>query len=183
MAVFFIQIFFYIRIASKPAQPKIMKKIFTISILTMLGIFNLNAQTYVEKCVPVNLSTPVHSCECPIEVCIIQNVECEGSEPFSFNTCSEIKPNSGDKLCFKEFGEYNPNCKITVNSITLKRIATGETVTVTGTSAQTLFNIFNGLGGAIDIPFDFDCDGKYIFNVIHFKYHDGMIIMVPDELQ
>jgi hypothetical protein len=107
-----------------------------------------------------------NSTPCPIEICIVQSVNCQnGAPPIPVSTCSTLEPDQSGQLRYKAFDKIARNCKTTVQEIRITRVSTGETIVLNENSspstAQDFFNYITGQKQGGDIVagiFHSDCN-------------------------
>ena len=123
--------------------------------------------------VPVNRSTAVNagnkkeivcnSTPCPLEICIIQRLKCKDGQSSTVATCSKLAPDESNRLLYKTFNKTTSTCSATIDEITIKKVATGETMIFNQDSkpvtAGELFSYISGQkkGDILAGTFDSDC--------------------------
>ena len=154
---------------------KILILIFTI---TLFAINYSSAQTpnldVICEDLPFLISNTDPNQDCPLIICINQSVincpepnECELQNNVGYRTCSTIEHHTTSpfsQICYYQQLEFcqSIGCEIKTQSITISRGVLGETITLTGSTADAFINIvFNGAGGNITLgSFSYDCEGN-----------------------
>ena len=135
---------------------------------------------------------------CDLEICITQDIECPScpSNPAEHNpsnvtrivTCSTISSTFGalSPVCFWEndpSASQECPCTVIYSAITIKRISTGETITVPSSDVPTVLSLIsNPSGGAISLPaFQLDCNGHLFPNSLTLGTLTGIPMLVLNE--
>ena len=98
-----------------------------------------------------------------MEICIIQTLTCKDGRSTLIANCSKLGPDEENRLPYKKPGKAAGSCDVTVNEITIKKVATGETIVLNENSkpvtAKELFSYISGQkkGDILAGAFDSDC--------------------------
>ncbi len=101
---------------------------------------------------------------CPIQVCITQIFKCNNFQSSEVTTCSTLEPDESGRLSYKAFNSMNRNCVSMIKEITIKMLATGETIVLDDHSApvnaQDMFMYITGQkkGDIVAGVFHTNCD-------------------------
>ena len=101
---------------------------------------------------------------CPLEICIIQTLQCEDKQS-TFAHCSLLQPDQSGLLHYKTFEEDAIQCNAPVQEIRIKRVSTGETIVLnanTNVTAQEFFDYITGdkKGDIVAGIFETDCNNR-----------------------
>jgi len=133
-----------------------------------------------------NKKTPVaslHSKEeicnntnCPLEICIVQVLDCEGKAS-TFAHCSLLQPDASGELHYKTY--EGASCIAPVREIRIRRVTTGETIVLneeTRVTAQGFFDYLTGTktGDVVAGIFEADCNNHCIDQSIKLDNRLGM---------
>lgn len=124
------------------------------------------SQTVTQKCLPFN-PAPIPEFEnCTFEICISQDVICEGVKVASYTTCSRTSANQLHSFCFQVLANYSPNCQIVTTSFSITKInSSGIPSEIINLDPSDLYKIDQALFDGIPFSgyvgqFHFDCNGN-----------------------
>ena len=120
---------------------------------------------------------------CPIEICIIQTVQCKNKKLSQISTCSTIEPDQSGQLRYKAMNMFGKNCGSNVQEIRITRVSTGETIVLNEHSspvtAQDLFGYITGQkkGDVVAGMFHTDCNNFDHEHRLKFDNNYGDLIV------
>lgn len=143
---------------------KTVKLLFTLCLLLGTKLLSAQNECLGGTCVPfVYVSQDIDPC--PLEICIVQTLQCDNQPPEAIRTCSTIEhlhvpPYS--QLCYMAL--TCPGCTLSVTEVTIRRSTTGETITLTGNDAQKFLDLASGTMSGVMIlgTFYYNCNGQHI---------------------
>ena len=103
---------------------------------------------------------------CPLEVCIVQALECSEGDEQLLAHCSVLEPDISGTIHYKSVGSNAVTCQAPVREVRIRRVTTGETIVLTDTSApvtaQAFFDYLTGekTGHIIAGIFEADCNNQ-----------------------
>lgn len=120
---------------------------------------------------------------CPIELCIIQEIDCHDGSPAAVQTCSILNPNASSTVCYQEM-DPGSNCTLTFFDVVATRISTGEQVHLSGSDLGRFESILKGTSeDVVRFHFHLNCDDVYSDNFLAFDSEGGeldvRIDMIP----
>ena len=101
---------------------------------------------------------------CPLQICILQTIQCKNDAPSAVATCSTIEPDQAGQLKYKVNTAQTHDCNVTIDEIRITRVNTGETIVLNASSkpstAQDLFDYITGQkeGDLLTGIFHTDCN-------------------------
>jgi hypothetical protein len=119
--------------------------------------------------------------QCPLEICIVQSLGCEGDKETTFAHCSLLQPDASGLLHYKEYNDMD--CRARVKEIRIKKTNTGETIVLNESSspvtAQDFFDYMTGYktGNIVAGNFESDCDNPCIEQSINLDNRFGTPVL------
>ncbi len=110
-----------------------------------------------------NKAIVCNSTSSSMEICIIQKLKCPDGQSSIVSTCSKLQPDEANRLIYENFDKNAGSCKAIVDEITIKKVATGETMVFNADSkpvtAPELFSYISGQkkGDILAGEFESDC--------------------------
>jgi hypothetical protein len=117
-----------------------------------------------------------NSSSSPIEICIVQKLQCPGQSSV-IPSCSRLDPDQAGQIKYRVAGKQMPGCKTVVDEIIIKKVATGETLVLNENSkpmsAKELFSYMTGekKGDVLAGEFNSDC--------LAFNSRSGDFVLQP----
>lgn len=103
-----------------------------------------------------------NSSSSPIEICIVQKLQCPGQSSV-VPSCSRLDPDQAGQIKYRVAGKQMPGCRAVVDQIIIKKVSTGETIVLNENSkpmsAKELFSYMTGekKGDVLAGEFNSDC--------------------------
>jgi hypothetical protein len=119
--------------------------------------------------------------QCPLEICIVQSLPCDGNKETTFAHCSLLQPDASGLLHYKEYN--NIDCRAKVREIRISKTNTGETIVLnessTPVTAQEFFDYMTGYktGNIVAGNFESDCDNPCMEQSINLDNRFGTPVL------
>lgn len=119
--------------------------------------------------------------QCPLEICIVQSLPCDGNKETTFAHCSLLQPDASGLLHYKEYNDID--CRAKVREIRISKTNTGETIVLNETSspvtAQEFFDYMTGYktGNIVAGNFESDCDNPCMEQSINLDNRFGTPVL------
>jgi|GEM_PF-2695939 len=119
---------------------------------------------------------------CPLEISINQIMKCPNKKPAAISSCNTLEPGQAASLGYKDSDAIASNCSLTVKTIEIKSIATGETILLDENSSITAAEVFSYMSGEKqgDIYagiFNSDCNNNECRHNLRLGSREGDIII------